>query len=188
MQTSELLFSLLFSSTRFLNGETFNLSMAEFIYPQTRQNNEPEWSIINYKCYRTCFFFSSFYPLSFLFPTWSHILDVIYRCSYEPCVCVFYSCLVINYVSLVIVERESGRTCWSDVQFPSVLLVETIRSSELPRQATRAKTKKILLVLCCLVDAFRFSSFLSFPLFSLCASGRSLVSASISRILLMPFD
>ena len=28
--------------SRFLNGETFNLNMGEFIYPQTRNNNEPE--------------------------------------------------------------------------------------------------------------------------------------------------
>jgi hypothetical protein len=27
---------------RFLNGQTFNLSMGEFIYPQTRNHNEPE--------------------------------------------------------------------------------------------------------------------------------------------------
>ncbi|CAF3924272.1 unnamed protein product, partial [Rotaria magnacalcarata] len=26
----------------FLNGETFNLSMGEFIYPQTRNSNDPE--------------------------------------------------------------------------------------------------------------------------------------------------
>ena len=35
-------FSFLFYGYRFLNGETFNLSIGEFIYPQTRNNNDPE--------------------------------------------------------------------------------------------------------------------------------------------------
>ena len=49
---------------RFVNGETFNLSMTDFIYPDARNDDEPEWSIIVDE-YLNMFVFSlSLSPLS----------------------------------------------------------------------------------------------------------------------------
>lgn len=50
---------------RFVNGATFNLSMADFIYPDARNDDEPEWSIITDEYLNMFVFFLSLsLPLS----------------------------------------------------------------------------------------------------------------------------